>query len=360
MKISLITPQDLDSAAQVRWRELQGSNAALASPYFCPEFTRAVGAVRKDVRIAVLEEGPSVVGFFPFQGRWGVGVPVGGGLSDHHGMIAAPGTRWDWNQLLSKTKLACWQFDHLPLAQARGIDVKAAESPGLDLSRGFEAYKQGRLDAGKRRIAELDRKARKLAREVGPLRLEAHTKDRAVLARVLQLKSLQFRRSGLPDCFKKPWVRDLVDHVLAIDSPHFAGRLSALYAGDQLVAAHLGMRSQRVWHWWFPVYEAAYAKHSPGAHLLMQVAEQAAAQGHVLLDLGKGDDVYKQSFADCSLPLAEGWIKRPALATRWVEARRGAGRWLRSGAQPVLPLVRRWRQRAMLGQPEVDGGSVAA
>ena len=30
--------------------------------------------------------------------------------------------------------------------------------------------------------------------------------------------------------------------------------------GERLVAAHLGMRSRTVWHYWFPAYDPAFAK----------------------------------------------------------------------------------------------------
>ena len=79
------------------------------------------------------------------------------------------------------------------------------------------------------------------------------------------------------------------------------------------------MYSERAWHWWFPVYEHSFAKYSPGALLLLGVAEEAAARGIALLDLGKGDDAYKSSFSNTDTPLAEGCASRRSLgaALRW-------------------------------------------
>lgn len=343
MKISIISAGELDAPAQVAWLALQRSNPALRSPYFCPEFTLAVGSARHDVRIALLEEGGKVTGFFPYQGRWGMGEPVGAPLSDHHGMVCAPGTRWDWRSLLRAARLSSWSFDHLPQSQAQGLEVAARVSPALDLSRGFAAYKAGRIEAGSRRVGDLDRRARKLAREVGPLRFSAHVQERAVFDTVLRLKSLQCQRTGVHDFFALAWTRAVVERIWQTALPHFAGRLSALYAGDTLVGAHLGMRSPDTWHWWFPVYEHACSNCSPGAQLLMQVAQAAADQGRTLLDLGQGDDAYKQSFADCSLSIAEGWVKRPALVTAAQATRRATTTWLRQSplVQPLRPL---WRQ----------------
>ncbi|MBL0422726.1 GNAT family N-acetyltransferase [Ramlibacter sp. AW1] len=348
-KISVIHAAQIDRAMQARWLALQEANPALASPYFCPEFTRQVARVRPDVRVAVIEDADGVQGFFPYQGRWGMGRPVGAPLSDHHGVVCAPDLSIDWPRLLQATGLSFWEFDHLPRAQAPTPGLRPSESPGLDLSRGFTAYKRSRIESGARRIAELDRKARKMAREVGPLRFEPHSADRAVFDAVLELKSQQCRRTGVPDFFARGWTRELVESIWKTEHPGFAGRLSALYAGDTLVAAHLGMRSRTVWHWWFPVYEHAQARHSPGAQMLMAVAQAAAAEGCGLLDLGKGEDAYKHSFADCASPLVEGWVSRPALATALHGARGATMNWLRSSRalQPLKPLVRRIRRRAV-------------
>lgn len=355
MPITLITAAQLDDSLQATWRALQGSNPALHSPYYAPEFTLAVASVRDDVRIAVLEEDHRVAGFLPFQVRWGVGLPVGGGLSDHHGVVCAPGTGWSWPDLLRAARLDSWRFDHLPLDQApAGLAITPCESPALNLSRGMAAYLAGRRACGVRRLGELDRKARKLAREVGPLRLQAHSSDPRVLETVLRLKSLQCRRTGVPDFFAHRWAQALAERICAMQGPHFGGRLSALYAGDQLVGAHLGMRSPQIWHWWFPVYDHAFAAYSPGGLLLLHVAQAAADQGHGLLDLGKGDDPYKQSFADCSLPLAEGWVARPAITSAWLAACTGARHWLGNSAfvQPLRPWVQRMRRlRAQATDP---------
>lgn len=347
MKISLITAAELDPRLQAAWRALQQSNPALLSPCFCPGFTQAVAATRDDVRIAVMEDTGGIRGFFPHQARRGRGEPAGGALSDHHGVVCAPGTLWDWSALLRACGLSYWRFDHLPRAQAP-LDrpTEQASSPGLDLRAGFDAWRARRRAAGARHVIELERKARKLAREVGPLRFEPHTTDPRVLETVIELKSRQCRETGVDDFFAQAWARALAQRICQAQDDSFGGRLSALYAGDTLVSAHLGMRSPWVWHWWFPVYARPHAAYSPGGQLLLQVARAAAASAHGLLELGKGEDRYKQSFADCSLPLAEGWVCRPSLAAAWLAARHATRCWLRTSrlVDPLRPLVRQARR----------------
>ena len=55
----------------------------------------------------------------------------------------------------------------------------------------------------------------------------------------------------------------------------FQGVLSGLYIGEKLVAAHFGMRSRRVLHWWFPAYDPELGKYSPGAQLLLELSRAA-------------------------------------------------------------------------------------
>jgi CelD/BcsL family acetyltransferase involved in cellulose biosynthesis len=346
MKVSVVTSSDLGPRDHAAWLEIQQRNPLLASPYFCPEFTDAVGSVRDDVRVAVLEDGGTVVGYFPFQrARLGAGRPVGGRLSDYHGVVAAPETNFDFSELLRESDLAFWQFDHLVAGQAplARYHRRRTVSPALDLSRGFTAYRQSRIDSGSNRIAQLERKQRRLARELGPVRFEEHVSDAGVLERVFALKSEQCLRTGVPDFFSLPWTRGLVERILTTQREHFAGMLSALYAGDQLVAAHMGMRSQRVCHWWFPVYDRALARYSPGAILLLRLAEATAARGLPLLDLGKGNDAYKSSFSDHNTPLAEGCAFRPSLGAFLHRTREDVVRRARASAlvTPVRPALRK-------------------
>lgn len=353
MKISTIHPRELDASALETWRALQQTNPALASPYFAPEFTLAAAGVRNDVRVAVLEEDGRIVGYFPHQrGLLGACRPVGGALSDHHGVVAAEGTTWSWRELLRATGLSCWRFDHLVASQSTSevIGHRPCASPGLDLSNGFAAYRSARLQRGSRRVAELDRKARKLEREVGPVRFEVYAGD-DVLPQVLAWKSEQCRRTGVFDYFALRWTRGLVERVLHTREPGFAGALSAVWAGDKLVAAHMGMHSPGVWHWWFPTYDHASARYSPGALLLLRLAEAAAARGITTLDLGKGSDGYKDSFADTWLPLAEGFVGRRSPLNAVRGASLLAERWVRESAslerlRPALRQLRQLRDRS--------------
>jgi CelD/BcsL family acetyltransferase involved in cellulose biosynthesis len=362
MRIRVVPARELDTNLTERWAQLQEADPQLASPYFCPEFTQAAAAVQDGVRVAVMERVESVVGFFPFQrARMGVGRPVGGRLSDYQGVVAARDAEWDAEKLIRGCELSIWDFDHLLASQEpfRAFHQVVASSPVMDLSRGFEAYVQERRASGTNRIIQIMRKRRKLEREVGPLRFESHVSDASVLDEVIRWKSAQCRSTGAFDFFQLDWTVELVRRIHQTQTDRFGGVLSALYAGDRLAAAHMGMRSRSVCHWWFPGYAHDLAAYSPGSILLLELARWAADHGLTTLDLGKGDDAYKQSFLSSNVPVAEGSVIRPSLAGVNRRLRNATDSFLRRSplAAPVrlsLRLQRRIRRKLgarSLGRP---------
>lgn len=355
MKVRVIRPAELTSEDEALWGKFQDADSHLGSPYLCAEFVKAVARVRDDVYIGVMEEGAETIGFFPFQrAKLGIGGPVGGRLSDCQGVIAKRQVDWNPGDLIRGCGLRIWDFDHLIAAQPafRTYHRVAARSPIIDLSGGFEEYRQERQRAGSNRINQVMRKSRKIAREVGPLRFDPHSRDRVLLQRVIEWKSAQCRRTGVFDFFRLDWTRAVVDRILEAETERFTGMLSALYAGEHLIAAQFGMRSRTVLHWWFPVYDDRFASYSPGGILLIKLAEHAARQGVRMIDLGKGEDPYKSSFMNRSIDLAEGAVTVPSIPTALRRIRETAEAFARN-ARIAAPLrasirgLRKARRRAL-------------
>ena len=89
--------------------------------------------------------------------------------------------------------------------------------------------------------------------------------------------------------------------------------LSSLYAGDKLVALHLGMRSGTTFHYWFPAYNPQYSKYSPGFMLLMHLIQESAEKGIRMIDLGAGDEQYKLWIRNDTVLIGRGSFERPCL-----------------------------------------------
>jgi CelD/BcsL family acetyltransferase involved in cellulose biosynthesis len=67
VKVSVVCPHELGAAKINAWRAMQRSAPDLMNPFLSPGFTLAVARVRPDTRVAVLEDGADIVGFFPFE-----------------------------------------------------------------------------------------------------------------------------------------------------------------------------------------------------------------------------------------------------------------------------------------------------
>ena len=353
MKITVVPANRLTDADLARWSEMQQADPSLWSPCFRPEFVEAVAALRSDVEVGVLEEPGQVCGFFPFQrGRWKIGRPVGEPLSDFHGVIARAGVAWSAEELVRGCGLNAWRFDHLPADQPPFCSHCRAEtpSPWVDLSRGFDAYRQQRERAGSGEVARIERIRRVAERQVGPVRFEFHSTDDRVFDTLLRWKSQQYRRTRYVDVLAFPWVVGLLDRIRRRQGEAFSGLLSALYLGDRLAAVHLGMRSYGVLHYWFPAYDPELGRHSPGLICFLEIAKAAASLGVQRIDLGKGLEPYKTRLMSDASVVAEGSVTcQPVL--RAIERAAQGGRRLarlpllgapaRLAAMVTRP-VRRW------------------
>lgn len=302
--------QELSAEELGVWDALQRSEPALCSPYFRPEYVAAVSAVRPRTEVAVIRDGGTPVGFFPYERqRFDIAGPVGGKMTDYHGIVARPCTPLSPEKLLRECRLSGYHFSHLAPGQAWFADGVRSEhdSPCLDIRGGLDGYL---ARAKSRQLDGWLRKRRKLAREVGPLRLELQSRDESVFNTLIAWKSAQYRRTGVPDVFSFGWTHELARRCWQQQGECFAGWLSALYAGDVLVAVNLGLRSFGVLHGWFPAYNVDYAQYAPGLVINLEIIDAAAAGGVACSDFGRGSATYKQVLMTGANRVSEGVVSR--------------------------------------------------
>jgi CelD/BcsL family acetyltransferase involved in cellulose biosynthesis len=301
---------DLERAAWVRLAE---TVPAFDGPYFRPEFTEHVAAVRDDVCVAVLDVEGRPVGFLPFQKSGRVGRPVGGRLSDFHAVIVEPGVEWTVARLMHGCGLRTFHFDHLLASQGEFVPHhwEREGSPYMDLSRGFDAYERERKAAKSGDVKETLRRERKLGRE-HEVRFEWKADD-AALDRLIAWKTEQYRRTDKTEVFSFPWTVALVRRLLQVDEPGFGGVLSGMSVDGELVAAHFGIRSRNVLHYWFPAFGDRCEKFSPGLVLQLKIARACAERGLTRIDLGKGNERYKVQFASGAIEMAAGVVDGSAM-----------------------------------------------
>ncbi|MFE9021513.1 GNAT family N-acetyltransferase [Streptomyces sp. NPDC007808] len=341
MDISVYRPGELGSADRAAWTAMQSKahlqgSPELGNPFLSPEFALAVGRCRRGVRIAVVREGGEPAAFFPFQRTpTGVGRAIGLGVSDAQGVVHRPGFTWDARELLKACGLAVWEFDHLVEGQTAFAAQATGQypSPVMDVDRGYETYLSQLRERSPKFTRTTLAKERKLGRDHEDVRYVHDERDPAALRTLMAWKSAQYRRTGRSDRFAHEWITQLVEHLFHSRSEPFAGILSVLYADGKPIAAHFGLRTERVLACWFPAYDPAFSKYSPGLVLHLRMAEAAAADGIAHLDLGRGQKEYKDSLKTRELTVSEGWVTRRHPVALGHRARRAPVRALRNTVQ---------------------------
>ena len=312
MNVIVLRPDELDDRHLAEWRRMQRLDPVLESPYLCPEFVQIAAQVCSDVVVAIALEQDRPVAFLPLQRRGKVAVEVGFPLSDCQAIIT---DRWsgDPRDLLRAAGVSVYNFTHHRASQLSAYHRKPDISPVIDLSDGFDAYvaaQRKRPDGGgiHGRPHSLIPRRRQAERSLGDLRFTMHENDKDALRQVITWKRQQYKETHLLDPFAYGWPVDLLERIHASQSEDFAGVLSTLRSGDKLIAAHMGMRSRTVLHYWFPAYDIDFAKYSPGSLLFLDVCRGAAAAGLREIELGHGQEAFKSASTDRSIPIASGFV----------------------------------------------------
>lgn len=309
MKVSLVSPHELDAECIERWEQLRDTNSIYASPFYSPYFTKAVGKVRRDAEVAIFEMDERIVGFLPFHRvRRRIAKPIGGHLNDYHGAILEPGITLVNPDLLQAARLDAYDFDHLPiqLGEATQSADACRQSPQMDLNAGYDVCVAAKGDSWKRGWRDMSRKLRKMEREIGSIRFEYSCESIDLFDIHVEMRNSLYGRMGLRTDYCIGWQGEVLRVLRNVERPGFRSVLNVLYAGDRPVSTHYGLFSRGVLHWWFPAYDLAFQRYSPGLQLIDICARQAAIEAIRMIDFGKGDDRYKVLFADRSIPMLRG------------------------------------------------------
>lgn len=331
-EIQAVKFSELSPSQVAFWTRYQEADETLESPYFHPRFTRCVAGVRDDVEVAVIKQHGESVGFFPFQRRGKhTAIPVGGRLSDYQGGIYQRDLIWNPKEVLLACELTCWTFDHALMTQTPWAEYHRVTdlSPQIELASGFEAYRASLRKSSLDELRQTERKARKLTREVGPLRLEFRSLDHELLDQLVTWKSMQYRRTHATDVFAFPWTRALLHALLDERDSCLSGVLSVLYSGNRPTAMHMGLECRGLLHWWFPTYDPDLATYSPGRILLLELIRAANANQIQKIDLGRGVVGYKSRAMTSAVRVAEGAVDLRPLARRLQSSLRSTKQWLR-------------------------------
>lgn len=330
--------EDLTPELLRRWKELHRASGRAVGPFLHPSYVQAVGRVRPEIEVGVLTDGGRVVGFLPFERLpLDVGGSVGGRLCDLSGILSEPGVVCDPAELMRALGLrmlrlaGTWNEDPL-----LGASVGATKrSPYMDLSEGFEGYRQASRDSGSRITKQVGQRSRKLERERDHVAFAWHTDDDEALDELLVWKAAQRRATRTANVLELPWALELLNVLRTTDSEGIEPILSTLRIDGEMAAAHFGIRTERVLHYWIAGYSNEFSRYSPGLITLMKVARAAPERGIERIDLGPGEERYKVRAASGFLELGRATVTTsPALES----------------VMSAVDGVRDWSQRSVVGE----------
>jgi len=355
MNVQTISPLDLNQADTAAWLQMIGPGSAFESPFFHPSYVTEMARFRPQIELSVVRDGGRPVGFFAFE-RHGARTakPLGLKLADFQGVVCPSGRRISIEELLSSAGLSCCHFDHwLTEQSADKYIMEVSGSPFMDLTSGYEEYLSQRRAAGSKLLSQTLRKRRKFEREVAPLTFTWNDIAPDALELLWQWKAAQRERTQSVNILDYEWVRSFLTSLCDADCSGAQGVVSTLRADGRIIAVHLGLHSHSTLHYWFPAYDTEFQRYSTGSILLLELAQECASRGISRINLGKGEDRYKDSFASGAISVATGTVDRVAMrrlvrsslyaAKTWIKASP-----LQSAAQIPKRIIRRWQtQRAM-------------
>lgn len=356
LKVEIMAVEALGETEWALWRTMVAANPELSSPYFRPRFTRVAARVSPGAAVAVLHRGGEIVGFFPFQRRGGAIQPLGAPMNDYHGIIARPGEAPELRELArllggARLNVSAW------VGEARGLIERDCLMVSLP-EAGYDAWYAERRNTERKYFKDKERARRGLERDLGPIETRTNRRDGALLDRLIEMKSGQYRRTGRHDIFACGWTRDLLHALMDEQDGDFGASIATLTAGDTLAAMEFSLHAGDRWHFWFPVYEPAAARCSPGIMLSMDTMRLMSERGYRVFDYGFGGEGYKKYFCNASQTVREGVIVRPGLGTTVSQAAVGVLNAAGSGRGERLrnSVRRRW---SAIEACETDAGGRA-
>jgi CelD/BcsL family acetyltransferase involved in cellulose biosynthesis len=129
---------------------------------------------------------------------------------------------------------------------------------------------------------------------------------RAVLEALVQQKSAWASRHGESGLFDDPLrAASLLQRMAEIASQLGSLHLSWLCCDEDIVAVHLGFVYRNVLHYYMPSYDPNWGQYSPGSLLIVYLIKWCIENGISVLDFMRGDDLYKQAYANARTELTD-------------------------------------------------------
>jgi CelD/BcsL family acetyltransferase involved in cellulose biosynthesis len=318
LQVEIVRVDQLTLADRVLWRTMTDANPDLASPYFRFEFADIAGRISPDAAVAILSRDGRTVGYFPHQRRGAAIQPLGAPMNDYHGVIAMPGEAPPLETVAAllgapRLNVSAW-------VGPSGVGEPRETLMTITPEEGFDAWYAERRQTWGKYFKDKERARRSLETEHGAIRVEYDLRDPQLLDHLIALKSDQYTRTGRHDIFACGWTRDLLHALMADRQEDFGASMAALWTGDRLAAIEYSLHAGDRYHFWFPAYEPAVARCSPGILLTMDTMKLGCADGFRVYDFGFGGEGYKKYFCNATQGVREAVVLKPGLGAALSDA----------------------------------------
>jgi CelD/BcsL family acetyltransferase involved in cellulose biosynthesis len=204
------------------------------------------------------------------------------------------------------------------LARARHTeDAYAAMLP--------ESFKEFTASRSTQFFAQIRRHRRRLEKRGSvDIIFPAESDQRVAVVRALaQQKSDWLRKHGFANAFERPATQEFYERLTTCQLQAGNILVACLRVGDQIAATLWGAVFGSRYYFLVPSYAEEWRNYSAGRILTASVLERCIVQGDIrVFDLTIGDEGYKQTWSDHSLPLHEYLHARSAKGSVFVAYRR--------------------------------------
>lgn len=318
------------------WLELLPADALSASLFMHPDFCEAAHRMLGPVEVVVIEDNGRIVGMVPLTRASGLRgwlrgyTQVAQDISDGFCFPVKDSYISRVAEVLAQAGVWSGFFTHVVM----GKPIRNCQSGAVTKTYLVRCQESDRdlwsslKERSQRFWSDTERCARRLNELPGGYQFHWQSPNpQRDLEILIRLKLDQYARTdkhgaALFQVSCQEFLKSLVSKTTA----GFSAPLSVLYWGDQLIAAHLGLLGAGRLHYWFPVYEPAYAKYSPGKVLLSEIMRRSKQLGLDVIDFGEGHADYKEAAATETHDLAKTVVASGVL-----------------GALSMLPLRWAWR-----------------
>ncbi len=336
MRIDVIPITELSEGMKQRWLEIQVSNPDLAGPCFHPDLFITVGKFCPDVYVALLYDNNGLTGFLPYLRDQASSIAQTIDFCDYQAIIGPKSYHWDINMIMNKIGISSWHYNALvdfENIRSKRRQLEACESMRIDLSSGYKEYLLSKKD-GKVKFGGLARKKRLIQSNFGPIHFVPICNDIDVLHRMLFWKSVQHNR----DTSWTKLATELLEYFCFSNQTSIDGVFSALYAGNDLLAAYFGIRHQGILHSLVCSFNPDFKKFSPGLMIWQNLISSQKELGYHILDLGPEENKYKRYFSTSTLPIIKGDFIEVTIRDRIKSIK-----WLYQGLYPLVQIVKRMK-----------------